>query len=72
MHEVTHVIETPSIEEFWLTRERSAPPIQAVREAVGPERWTEVRQNLLNSLLAKWGTGPLRVATIANLGVGRA
>jgi ubiquinone/menaquinone biosynthesis C-methylase UbiE len=72
VHEVTHMIETPSIEEFWLTRERSAPPIQAVREAVGPERWAEVRQNLLNSLLAKWGTEPLRVAMIANLGVGRA
>jgi ubiquinone/menaquinone biosynthesis C-methylase UbiE len=72
VHEVTHALATPSVEDFLQMLERSTPPIRAVREAVGPERWTEVRRELVDSLLDKWGTGPQRVPMIANLGVGQA
>jgi hypothetical protein len=70
-HEVTHELETPSIEDFLQTMERSAPPFHMVREKIGPEQWIEVRRALVDSLRAKWGSGPQHVPMIAVLGVGR-
>jgi len=68
--EVTHVLEAPSIEEYWNILERSTPPVRAVRESVTPERWTVVRLQLLEAMQARWGSGPVSVPMIANLGIG--
>jgi ubiquinone/menaquinone biosynthesis C-methylase UbiE len=70
VHEVTYQFESSSIEDYWDTMERGTPPARAVREWVGPEHWTEVRQKLIELLQAKWGTGPQRIPMIANLGIG--
>lgn len=70
VHASTHVLETPSIEAFWEALERSTPPIHLAREALGAV-WHEVRRKLVSSLLARWGTGPQRIAMSANLGAGR-
>jgi ubiquinone/menaquinone biosynthesis C-methylase UbiE len=71
VHEVSHVREVPSVDAYWNMLARSTPPLHAVREAVGQERWTEVVRQLLASLREKWGTGPQTVQLIANLAVGR-
>jgi ubiquinone/menaquinone biosynthesis C-methylase UbiE len=70
VHEVTHEFVSPSIDDYWNTMERGTAPYRAVREWVGPERWTEVRRKLIELLQAKWGTGPQRIPMIANLGMG--
>ena len=72
VHEVTYEFESPSIEDYWDTMERGTPISRALREWIGPERWTEVRQKLIELLQAKWGTGPQRIPMIANLGMGYA
>jgi len=72
IHEVAHELETPSIEEYWKTMECGTAPYRAVSEWAGPERWTGVRQQLIERLKANYGTGPLRIPMIANLGVGDA
>jgi ubiquinone/menaquinone biosynthesis C-methylase UbiE len=69
--EVTHELESPSIADYWDTLERATPPVRAVRESVAPERWTEVRRKLMEAMQARWGSGPVRVPMIANLGIGR-
>jgi hypothetical protein len=69
--EVTHMFEASSVDAFWAALERSTPPIRAVREKVGPERWPEVVDRLLKDLHAKWGTGPQGVPMTANLALGR-
>jgi SAM-dependent methyltransferase len=69
--EVTHTFEASSVDQFWTAFERSTPPICAVREKVGPERWPEVVGRLLDDLHARWGTGPQGVPMIANLAIGR-
>jgi SAM-dependent methyltransferase len=71
VREVTHTFEAPSVDEFFAALERSTPPIRAVREKVGPERWPELVERLLGDLHAKWGTGPQGVPMIANLALGR-
>jgi SAM-dependent methyltransferase len=71
VHEVIHALQVQSIMEYWEMQE-STPPIHAVREAVGLERWSTVRQELVESLEAKFGTGPQCIQMIANLGVGLA
>jgi ubiquinone/menaquinone biosynthesis C-methylase UbiE len=68
--EVMHELESPSIEDYWETLERSTPPVRAVRESVAPERWTEVRRKLMEAMQARWGSGPVRIPMIANLGIG--
>ncbi|MGP8227140.1 MAG: class I SAM-dependent methyltransferase [Terracidiphilus sp.] len=72
VHEVTYEFESPSIEDYWNAMERGTAPFRALREWVGAERWTEVRQKLIEVLQAKWGTGPQRIPMIANLGIGYA
>jgi SAM-dependent methyltransferase len=69
--EITHTLDSPSVDQLWTVLERSTPPIRAVREKVGPERWPEVVERLLDELHAKWGTGPQGVPMIANLASGR-
>ncbi len=71
VREITHTLEVPSVDHFWTALERSTPPIRAVREAVGPERWPELVERLLSELHAKWGTGAQGVPMIANLALGR-
>jgi ubiquinone/menaquinone biosynthesis C-methylase UbiE len=68
--EVTHALESPSIEEYWNSLERSTPPVRAVRESVEPERWTVVHRKLIESMQTRWGSGPVSVPMIANLGIG--
>jgi len=71
--EVEHTLEVPSVEAFWIGLARSTPPIHAVREHLGPERWERVAHQLVESLRAKWGDGPQQpqqVPMIANLATG--
>ena len=70
VREVEHTLEVPSVEAFWIAPVRSTPPIHAVREHFGPERWEEVARQLVESLRAKWGNGPQRVTMIADLAMG--
>jgi hypothetical protein len=68
--EVTHALESASIEEYWNTLVRSTPPVRAVRESVAPERWSEIHRKLIEELQSRWGIGPVRIPMIANLGIG--
>jgi ubiquinone/menaquinone biosynthesis C-methylase UbiE len=70
VREVEHTLEVPSVEAFWIALARSTPPIHAVREHLGPERWEQVAHQLVESLRAKWGNGPQHVPMIANLAMG--
>jgi SAM-dependent methyltransferase len=71
VREITHALEVPSVDHFWTALERSTPPIRAVREKVGPERWPEMVERLIGDLHGQWGTGPQVVPMIANLALGR-
>jgi ubiquinone/menaquinone biosynthesis C-methylase UbiE len=71
IHEIAHELEMPSIEEYWNTLERSTPPVRVVREAVDPERWSAVCRRLIEAMQARWGSGPVSIPMIANLGIGR-
>jgi ubiquinone/menaquinone biosynthesis C-methylase UbiE len=68
--EVTHALESPSIESYWETMERSTPPVIAMREALAPERWNEARRKLMEAMQSRWGSGPVSIPMIANLGIG--
>lgn len=68
--EVTHVLESPSIESYWETLERCTPPVIAMREALAPERWNEARQKLMEAMQSRWGNGSISIPMIANLGIG--
>ena len=70
VREVEHALEVPSVEAFWIALARSTPPIHAVREHLGPERWEKVAGQLVASLRAKWDDGPQHVPMIANLAMG--
>ena len=70
VHEVQHLLEMESAVEYWHTLERSTPPILAAREAVSPERWTELSDFIANRLEARFGAGPYKVPLTALLGVG--
>jgi SAM-dependent methyltransferase len=68
--EVTHILEAPSIEDYWNTLERSTPPVRVVRESVAPELWNEARGKLIEAMQARWGKGPVQIPMIAILGIG--
>jgi ubiquinone/menaquinone biosynthesis C-methylase UbiE len=69
--EVTHELESSSIEDYWDTLERATPPVRAVRESIEPERWSDARGKLIGAMQSRWGSGPVRIPMIANLGIGR-
>jgi len=72
VREATHELEAASVEDFWNILESGTPPFRVVREKLGEVHWAAVRRELIASLKAKWGEGTVRVAMIANLGIGRA
>ncbi len=71
IHKVSHVLESPSMEEFWQNMQKGTPSFEVVRLTIGDEKWTAVSGEILGMLQAKWGNGPQRFEFGAFLGVGK-
>ena len=70
VHRVEHLLEVPSVLEYWRALERSTPPLIAARESVPGARWTEVAGAIGRRLEERYGSGPMSVPLMAFLGVG--
>jgi len=68
--DVEHVLQVPSVLDYWRTLERCTPPLLAIQEAVPVSRWAELSGAIARRLEARFGPGPLGVPLRAFLGAG--
>jgi ubiquinone/menaquinone biosynthesis C-methylase UbiE len=70
IHRCVHELEISSVDEFWLTLEKSTPPIQIARDIVGAQAWPGTVLQVLEKVRVKWGEGPQKVPMTALLSLG--
>ena len=70
VHPVTHVIEAPSMDDFFQNLRRSNPPFVLLAKRLGAEHFQRVSEGVLRTLVAEFGPGPQRVDMHALIGLG--
>jgi SAM-dependent methyltransferase len=70
VHQVTHDMGAPSVDEFWAGVQRTTAPVALLARNLGPEKWPAVAAGVLDRLRTSLGDGPVVAKGTANLGVG--
>lgn len=72
VHEISHDLEAPSIEEYWAVTARTTAPLVMLKNKLGDEAWAKLADGILERLRAVVPAGPQRATLVANVGVGTA
>jgi ubiquinone/menaquinone biosynthesis C-methylase UbiE len=70
IHTVSEREVTPTVGEYWESKQRSAAPVRLLRSKLGRKRWAEVDESVYRHLVDTVGDGPVEEVTTLYLGTG--
>jgi SAM-dependent methyltransferase len=70
MHTELHILQFPSLKEFWASCQRTTAPIVLLRRKLGEEVWQRTALGVEQHLRALYGDNIIEISATAHLGVG--